>query len=260
MEFVRAKKGLGQHFLKDRNIARKIVSGLTLQKGLQVVEIGPGMGILTGFLLEQPDIRLKLVEIDHESVLFLKNNFFHKEINILEADFLKLPVAELFEGPFSVIGNFPYNISSQIFFRILELRNRIPEVVGMVQKEVAERISTGPGSKTYGILSVLLQAYYHVDYLFTVSESVFIPPPKVKSAVIRLRRNEREQLSCNETDFFKVVKTAFNQRRKMLGNALRSLSSSLPEELAVKRAEQLSVDEFVSLTRHIFPGTGAGTM
>lgn len=259
MDFVRAKKGLGQHFLKDRNIARKIVESLRLQTETQVLEIGPGMGILTGFLLEEPGIRLKLVEIDPESVGFLKSHFIDQEMDILEADILKIPVHALFSGSFSVIGNFPYNISSQIFFRILEWRNQVPQVVGMVQKEVAERISSAPGNKTYGILSVLLQAYYHIDFLFTVNPSVFVPPPKVKSAVIRLRRNERNHLSCDESAFVTVVKTAFNQRRKMLSNALHSLSASLPEDLAGKRAEQLSVDEFVTLTRHIFPGRAAGT-
>lgn len=251
MEHVRAKKRLGQHFLKDRNIAFKIVGSLNLKDGSQVLEIGPGTGILTGLLLEEHEIRLKVIEIDRDSVEYLREHYPIPEGNIYEADFLSADISALFQGPFSIIGNFPYNISSQIFFKILEHRDQIPEVVGMIQKEVAERISSGPGNRTYGILSVLLQAFYDIEYLFTVSENVFIPPPAVKSAVIRLTRNHRSHLDCDESDFFKVVKTAFNQRRKVLNNALKSLSSSIPEEFSRKRAEQLSVFQFESLTRQI---------
>lgn len=251
MEYVRAKKKFGQHFLKDRNIARKIVASLSLGEGSQVLEIGPGTGILTGYLLERNGVRLKLIEIDHESVQYLKEHFPVKESDIYEGDFLATDISALFQGQFAIIGNFPYNISSQIIFKILECRDLIPEVVGMIQKEVAERLSSVPGNKTYGILSVLVQAFYNIEYLFTVSENVFIPPPKVKSAVIRLTRNDRKQLDCNQADFVKVVKTAFNQRRKVLSNALKALSSSIPEEFSGKRAEQLSVVQFESLTRQL---------
>jgi 16S rRNA (adenine1518-N6/adenine1519-N6)-dimethyltransferase len=251
MEYVRAKKGLGQHFLKDRNIALRIVACLNLKEGSQVLEIGPGTGILTGLLLEQYGIRLKVIEIDRESVRYLKEHYPGMENDIYEADFLSTDISGLFQGTFAIIGNFPYNISSQIFFKILEHHDQIPEVVGMIQKEVAERLSSGPGNKTYGILSVLLQAFYNVEYLFTVSENVFIPHPRVKSAVIRLTRNERKHLDCDESEFFKVVKTAFNQRRKVLHNALKTLSSSIPEEFSRKRAEQLSVFQFESLTRQL---------
>ncbi|HOI50347.1 MAG TPA: 16S rRNA (adenine(1518)-N(6)/adenine(1519)-N(6))-dimethyltransferase RsmA, partial [Prolixibacteraceae bacterium] len=183
MNFVKAKKNLGQHFLKDRNIARKIVDSLHAETVHSVLEVGPGMGVLTAFLLQRPGITLTVAEIDPESVVYLKEHFPELTPGILEADFLMLDLSVLFPGNVAVIGNFPYNISSQIFFKVLENRTRVPEVVGMVQKEVAERISAGPGSKTYGILSVLLQAFYHIEYLFTVGEKVFAPPPKVKSAV-----------------------------------------------------------------------------
>jgi 16S rRNA (adenine1518-N6/adenine1519-N6)-dimethyltransferase len=247
--YITAKKHLGQHFLKDQNIARKITDALTLDKCLQVIEIGPGMGILTGFLLEKPGIDLKIIEIDTEATEFLTKKYAGREPFIIQGDFLTIDLARLFQGPFAIIGNFPYNISSQIFFKIIDYRDQVTEVVGMVQKEVAERICHGPGSRTYGILSVILQAFYTIDYLFTVGESVFIPPPKVKSAVMRLKRNERRNLDCNEKLFVTVVKTAFNQRRKMLSNALKSMGKKIPEEYAMKRAEQLSVEEFVILTR-----------
>jgi len=251
MNFVKAKKNLGQHFLKDRNIARKIVDSLLAEEVQSVLEVGPGMGVLTDFLLQRPGIALTVAEIDSESVVYLKEHFPELTPGILEADFLTLDLSALFPGNVAVIGNFPYNISSQIFFKVLENRSRVPEVVGMVQKEVAERISAGPGSKTYGILSVLLQAFYHIEYLFTVGEKVFAPPPKVKSAVIRLTRNAVEKLDCDEALFFRVVKTAFNQRRKVLSNALKPLGGTLPPDLAGKRAEQLGVADFVALTRFI---------
>jgi 16S rRNA (adenine1518-N6/adenine1519-N6)-dimethyltransferase len=247
--YVTAKKYLGQHFLKDQNIARKITDALTIDQCQQVIEVGPGMGILTGFLLDKPGISLKVIEIDAESTEFLTKKFSEREPFIIKGDFLNTDLSRLFQGSIAIIGNFPYNISSQIFFKIIEHRDQVSEVVGMVQKEVAERICHGPGSKTYGILSVILQAFFNIEYLFTVGENVFIPPPKVKSAVIRLRRNEREILDCNERLFFIVVKTAFNQRRKMLSNALKPLGKTIPEEFAMKRAEQLSVEEFVILTR-----------
>jgi len=251
VNYVKAKKSLGQHFLKDRNIARKIVSGLTFKESSQVLEIGPGMGILTGFLSEIPGIDLKVIEIDPESTEYLKANFPGLGPGIVLDNFLTTDITGLFPGKFSVIGNFPYNISSQIFFKILEHHELIPEIVCMVQKEVAERICHGPGSKTYGILSVLLQAYYHIEYLFTVGENVFIPPPKVKSAVIRLTCRDRQEPGYDEVLFFKIVKTAFNQRRKMLGNALKPICDSVPEEFTTKRAEQLSVEQFLALTRKL---------
>lgn len=243
---VKPKKNLGQHFLKDQNIARKIVDNLGAAVP-DVLEIGPGTGVLTRFLLDRPELNLHVVEIDEESVTYLEQNFPGLKDRIYSEDFLKLDVSRHFAGNFTIIGNFPYNISSQIFFRVLELRNRVPEVVGMIQKEVAERICSGPGNKTYGILSVLLQAFFHIEYLFTVSEHVFIPPPKVKSAVIKLVRNNVAALPCSETLFVKVVKTAFNQRRKMLRNSVKEICENIPEEFAEKRPEQLSVDDFIRL-------------
>lgn len=250
MKSVKAKKHLGQHFLKDVNIASKIVGSLN-PATTSVLEIGPGMGVLTRFLVEKP-LKLKVVEIDRESVNYLNTQY--PSLEVIEADFLKLNLGKIFSEPFSVIGNFPYNISSQILFKVLEYRDSIPEVVGMVQREVGRRIASGPGNKEYGILSVLLQAFYEIEYLFTVPETVFNPPPKVKSGVIRLRRNLRRQLSCDEKLFSHIVKQAFQMRRKTLRNALKSLN--LPEEIALKsvldkRAEQLSVEEFIGLTREI---------
>lgn len=246
MSLVRPKKNLGQHFLTDQNIARKIVDNLGA--GIpDVLEIGPGMGVLTQYLLQRPEFNVHVVEIDTESVEYLQQNFKNLK-HIWSEDFLKVDIASRFEGKFSVIGNFPYNISSQIFFRILEFRNKIPETVGMIQKEVAERIAAPHGTKTYGILSVLLQAFFDIEYLFTVSEGVFNPPPKVKSAVIKLKRNEVAELPCNEALFIKVVKAAFNLRRKMLRNSLKDICSELPEEFAQKRPEQLSVEDFIDLT------------
>jgi 16S rRNA (adenine1518-N6/adenine1519-N6)-dimethyltransferase len=252
MEFtVRPKKSLGQHFLKDDNIARKIVQSLSNETS-NVLEIGPGMGILTAHLLQSPHATSYFIDTDRESVDYLRKRFPESADQMVHGDFLQFDPSSLFAAEFTIIGNFPYNISSQIFFRVLEYRDRIPEVVGMVQKEVAERLASGPGSKKYGILSVLLQAFYRIEYIFTVNETVFIPQPKVKSAVIRLLRNERASLECDEKLFFRVVKTAFNQRRKTLHNALKPIGIIIrSEEFSVyagKRAEQLSVDDFVKLT------------
>ena len=251
MNSYRSKKSLGQHFLTDTNIATKIVASLYAKDVNAVVEIGPGRGILTRDLVKNNRYDTYLVEIDGALVEQLSQSFPELKHRILHSDFLKLDISGSFRGPIAIIGNFPYNISSQIFFKILENRDKVVEVVGMVQKEVAERIKTGPGSKTYGILSVLLQAYYHVEYLFTVNEKVFDPPPKVKSAVIRLTRNKIETLDCDETLFFRLVKTGFNQRRKILRNSLRSilLNLRLDHELMLRRPEELSVSQFVELTR-----------
>lgn len=246
MSFVRPKKNLGQHFLTDQNIARKIVDSLGADVS-DVLEIGPGTGVLTQYLLQRPELNVHVVEIDRDSVEYLEQNFPDLK-HIWSEDFLKSDISSRFEGQFSIIGNFPYNISSQIFFRVLEMRNQIPETVGMIQKEVAERIASKHGKKAYGILSVLLQAFFDIEYLFTVGEGVFNPPPRVKSAVIRLKRNKLAELPCNEQFFVKVIKAAFNQRRKMLRNSLKSLCENLPEEYAQKRPEQLSVDAFIDLT------------
>lgn len=252
---VRPKKHLGQHFLVDQNIAKKIVEQLTLHRGVKdVLEIGPGMGVLTQYLIQHPEYRTTVVDIDRESIAYLQEHFPTLGDRIISADFLKTDLSKLFPGPFAIIGNFPYNISSQIFFKVLEQRDVVPEVVCMIQKEVAERIAAPPGSKTYGILSVLLQAFYTIDYKFTVGEKVFNPPPKVKSAVISLVRNEVEELPCNEKLFFQVVKLSFGTRRKTLRNSLRSYN--LPPEVHAqpvfdKRAEQLSVQDFVQLTQLI---------
>jgi len=253
MQYVNPKKSLGQHFLKDENIARKIVDSLS-GKTTNIIEIGPGMGVLSKYLLSNPEYNIHFIETDVESVTYLKNNFANIKGKITEADFLKYDLHKIFDLSFSIIGNFPYNISSQIFFKILDYNKQIPEVVGMIQKEVAERIASPPGNKKYGILSVLLQAFYNIEYLFTVSNNVFSPPPKVQSAVIRLVRNETKNLNCNEKLFFRVVKTAFNQRRKKLRNALSPLHENkqdFSDELFNKRAEQLSVVDFVKLTNII---------
>ena len=249
MSVVRPKKNLGQHFLTDQNIARKIVDSLGTEIP-DVLEIGPGTGVLTQYLLQRNEINLHVIEIDRESVAYLKQHF-PQLINIYEEDFLKAGIENRFSEKFNIIGNFPYNISSQIFFRILAVRNRVPEVVGMIQKEVAERIASKHGTKSYGILSVLLQAFYNIEYLFTVSEHVFLPPPKVKSAVIRLKRNSVESLPCDEKLFTSVVKAAFNQRRKMLRNSLRNICEEVPEKFAEKRPEQLSVSDFIEITQLI---------
>ena len=290
MTEVRAKKALGQHFLTDQKVARAIVDALEafptiapgeaktaagdrpcselLQKGgseeacSPVLEVGPGMGVLTQYLLERKDIDLRLIEIDTESVEYLLTHFQGMQGRLMEGDFLTLKLEKLFPGQFAIIGNFPYNISSQIFFKVLDYKEQIPEVVGMVQKEVAERIACPPGSKTYGILSVLLQAWYNIEYLFTVGSGCFAPPPKVESAVIRLKRNGRESLGCDEALFKTVVKTAFGQRRKMMRNPLKPLARAKAErcgwsedELAAflardvfsLRPERLSVEDFVAL-------------
>lgn len=251
MRLVKPKKSLGQHFLKDLQIAQRIADTVSSYKHLPVLEIGPGMGVLTQFLLNAGH-DLSVVELDLESVDYLEQNFPALEGRILAEDFLRLDLSKLFPSEFSVIGNYPYNISSQIFFKVLDYKEKIPCCSGMIQKEVAERLAAGPGSKTYGILSVLLQAWYNVEYLFTVSEKVFDPPPKVKSAVIRMTRNDRKELGCDEKLFKTVVKTSFNQRRKMLRNSMKPLlGTECPDyELPIfnKRPEQLSVEQFVELT------------
>ena len=297
---VRAKKSLGQHFLVDQGVAQRIVAALEpavsrsasarpaedgtepqsgdvgssgvagyvrggapdqrISKRSDVLEIGPGMGVLTQYLLKWDDIDLKMVELDEESVNYLLTHF-NVQGKIFLADYLRLNIHHLFEGPYRIIGNFPYNISSQIFFKILDDRERVPEVVCMIQKEVAERIAEGPGSKTYGILSVLLQAWYDIEYLFTVEPGAFAPPPKVRSAVIRLRRNSRTALKSDERLFKTVVKTAFNQRRKTLRNALKPILDAdkpgFAEFIAAPvfdlRAERLSVDDFIELTCRCAP-------
>ena len=280
MQQVHAKKFLGQHFLTDLNVAQRIAEvacphqcstdghrqsdrvelftceGKGVNNPVQVLEVAPGMGVLTQFLLKDPNIQLTAIEIDRESVAYLKE--WYPELHLIEGDFLKLDLNIIYpEGEFNVIGNYPYNISSQIFFKVLEYKDRIPVCSGMIQKEVAERIASKPGKKAYGILSVLLQAYYDIEYLFTVDEYVFNPPPKVKSAVIRMTRNKRRRLDCDETLFKTIVKTAFNQRRKQMRNSLRNLVERSSEEesrlewFLTRRPEQLSVEEFIELTNLI---------
>jgi 16S rRNA (adenine1518-N6/adenine1519-N6)-dimethyltransferase len=255
MTLVRAKKHLGQHFLTDKNIAQKIVESLRpADKYRQVLEVGPGMGILSDFLLQKPEYEVFLIDIDTESYTFLQKKYPALGTHLINADFLELDFAATFEEKMAVIGNFPYNISSQILFKILDNRERVVEVVGMFQKEVAERCASKPGSKEYGILSVFLQAYYKVEYLFTVKAGVFNPPPKVLSAVIRLTRNETGTLGCDEKLFWQVVKAGFNQRRKTLRNALSSLinKEKMTEDKTLDlRAERLSVEDFVKLTNAI---------
>lgn len=283
-DLVRPKKALGQHFLTDLSVAQKIadalvvesetVRGATSEAGavpsgntdtaMPVLEIGPGMGVLSQYLLEREDIDLKMIEIDRESVDYLLTHFPKASGRVIEGDFLKMNLSYFFPGTFAVIGNFPYNISSQIFFRIIDHKDSIPQVVCMIQKEVAERIAEQPGSKTYGILSVLLQAWYDIEYLFTVGEGAFNPPPKVKSAVIRLRRNSRTELGCDEKLFKTIVKTGFNQRRKTLRNSLKPLIADkaareawTPEQstdflsnpVFELRPERLSVEDFIALTK-----------
>jgi len=256
---VRPKKFLGQHFLHDQSIARRIVGSLVVtEETKSVLEIGPGMGVLTKFLLELKGISLKVIEIDRDSVSYLKTHY--PALDVIEGDFLEADIPTIFSDKFAIIGNFPYNISSQIFFRVLENRNAVQQVVCMLQKEVADRIAANSGNKTYGILSVLLQAYFDIDNLFKVAPGVFTPPPKVLSAVIRLRRNKVVSLPCDEKLFVQVVKQAFNTRRKTLRNALKNLN--LAAEISAlqimdKRAEQLSVDEFVNLTLLIDRSRGA---
>ena len=284
---VRAKKSLGQHFLTDLSIAQRIADSLTApvtpgdstgdtgsstssgKDGAgqtDVLEVGPGMGVLTQFLLQRPELNLKMVEIDRESVDYLLVHFPQVNGALIEADFLKLRLETFFKGKFCIIGNFPYNISSQIFFKILDYKESVPQVVCMIQKEVAERIAEKPGSKTYGILSVLLQAWYDIEYLFTVGEGAFNPPPKVKSAVIRLVRNSRKELGCDESLFKAVVKTSFNQRRKTMRNSLRPIVSAkasregwneeqvsafLSQPVFDLRPERLGVEDFISLTHSL---------
>lgn len=256
---VKPKKSLGQHFLNDLGIARRIADSISPEElppharqwgAIPVLEVGPGMGVLTRFLMETGRL-LKAVELDAESVGYLSR--VHPSLDVVEADFLRLDLASLFDGEFALIGNYPYNISSQIFFRLLDYRDRIPVCAGMLQREVAQRLCSGPGSKAYGILSVLLQAWYDCEYLFTVDEGVFTPPPKVKSGVIRLTRNSRTSLGCDEARFRTVVKTAFGQRRKTLRNSLASLippeGEILSSPLLKERPERLSVEDFVGLTR-----------
>jgi 16S rRNA (adenine1518-N6/adenine1519-N6)-dimethyltransferase len=249
---VRAKKHLGQHFLRDQHIARNIVESLTLHQSYKkVLEIGPGMGVLTQYLLEHTAYETSVIEIDRESVTYLTQHYPALAPRIIGGDFLRWDLSRLTHEPVAIIGNFPYNISSQIFFRVLEQRDQIPEVVCMLQKEVARRIASPPGNKEYGILSVLLQAFYQIDYLFSVPPGAFDPPPKVQSGIIRLRRNTTERLACDEKLFFRVVKTGFNQRRKTLRNALKPLGVLLESPYLDKRAEQLSVDDFVQLTQAV---------
>jgi 16S rRNA (adenine1518-N6/adenine1519-N6)-dimethyltransferase len=254
MSYVRPKKHLGQHFLTDLSVAERIATALSGHGDYrQVLEIGPGTGVLTRFLLKQ-DRDLRLIDIDDESVKYLNAHFPELGERIVKGDFLKEPIEAKLDAPFAIIGNFPYNISSQIFFRILDLRNDVPEVVCMIQKEVADRLVSPPGNKSYGILSVFLQAYYDLEYLFTVGPGVFNPPPKVNSAVIRLKRNQRVALDCDEKLFRRVVKAGFQMRRKTLRNALKPIN--LPEEMRAdpvldKRAETLSVEDFVALTNQI---------
>lgn len=254
MTGVRPKKYLGQHFLHDKEIARKIVSSLEAKQCKNILEIGPGTGVLTDLLITRQEKDLWLIDIDQESIRYLEEKYPDHNTNIIHGDFLKINLKTLFNGDFSIIGNLPYNISSQIFFRVLELRDCVPEMVCMIQKEVADRIVSPPGNKTYGILSVLLQAFYDIIYLSTVKPGAFHPPPKVNSAVIKLTRNGTQQLACDESLFFRVVKQGFQNRRKTLRNALKPIN--LPEQIKQHsmlslRAEQLSVADFVSLTSKI---------
>ena len=249
---VRAKKALGQHCLTDRNISRKIAEAVT--GPATVLEVGCGMGMLTQFLLERDELEVWGVEIDTESVTYLHEHFPDFSPRLLGSDFLQMNLREQFPQGVTVAGNFPYNISSQIFFKVLENRDLVPECVGMIQREVAVRLAEPPGSREYGILSVLLQAWYDIEYLFTVHENVFNPPPKVKSAVVRLRRNEVQTLGCDESLFIKVVKASFGQRRKMLRNSLRPAFGDFggaEHPFFTKRAEQLSVADFVELTKWV---------
>jgi 16S rRNA (adenine1518-N6/adenine1519-N6)-dimethyltransferase len=255
MSLVKAKKHLGQHFLTDKGIANRIVEALVnTDKYHQVLEVGPGMGILSDFLLQRKDLETYLIDIDTESFHFLNEKYPQLGDRLINGDFLKLDFDAIFSGQFAIIGNFPYNISSQILFKILDNRHKVVEMVGMFQKEVAQRCAAPAGNKEYGILSVFLQAYYKIEYLFTVKPGTFNPPPKVHSAVIRLTRNEVETLDCDEKLFWRVVKAGFNQRRKTLRNAV---SAVMPKDKMddhiyfEKRAEQLTVADFVALTQHV---------
>ena len=255
MRLVKPKKFLGQHFLKDLKVAQDIADTVDTFPELPILEVGPGMGLLTQFLVKK-ERTVKVVEVDFESVAYLREAYPSLEEHIIEDDFLKMNLQRTFEGkPFVLTGNYPYNISSQIFFKMLDNKDLIPCCTGMIQKEVAERIAAGPGNKTYGIMSILIQAWYKVEYLFTVSEQVFNPPPKVKSAVIRMTRNETKNLGCDEKLFKLVVKTTFNQRRKTLRNSIKPIlgkDSPLTQDLIFnKRPEQLSVQEFIELTNRV---------
>jgi len=253
MAYVRPKKSLGQHFLKDQNIAQKIVDAIEGLEQKTVLEIGPGTGVLTSMLIKKEDINFYAIEIDSEAYEFLQATYPSLGEKLIFKNFLKLDLNEVFKDPITIIGNFPYNISSQIFFKALENRDLVIDIVCMIQKEVAERISSPHGSKKYGILSVLLQAFYEIEYLFTVGPGVFDPPPKVNSGVIRLKRNQRKELDCDEVLFFKIVKMGFNQRRKTLRNSLKSILVNLPtdNEIFGKRPEQLDVEQFIYLTNLI---------
>ena len=254
---VKPKKHLGQHFLNDESICQRIAAEINLNANCpKVLEIGPGMGALTKYLLPRKDFETSVIELDIESVEYLEKNYPELKTRIFSADFLHINPTELMgTGQFAVVGNFPYNISSQILFKVLEFKDHVPEVVGMFQKEVAERVAQGPGKKAYGIISVFLQAYYDIEYLFTVDEHVFTPPPKVKSGVIRLIRNTTKSLDCDEKLFVQIVKMAFNQRRKTLRNSLKPFSSEKNQvfetnlDFFSRRPETLSVAEFVWLTQ-----------
>lgn len=250
---VQAKKHLGQHFLNDAHYCQKIVDAFNPEhKNIHALEVGPGAGAITDLLFQREDITLWAIDIDTESIEHLKNTHPSKTEQIVETDFLKMDFKPfLKDGKVNVVGNFPYNISSQILFKVYDERNHVDEVVGMFQKEVAQRVAAGPGSKTYGILSVLLQAFYDIEYLFTVPPKVFIPPPKVDSGVIRLVRNNIQSLDCDEKMFFKIVKMAFNQRRKMLRKSLSAITMKAEIPFDDKRPEQLSIEQFVSLTQAI---------
>lgn len=255
MDSVKPKKFLGQHFLTDLKVASDIADTVDTCDGMPVLEVGPGMGVLTRFILPKQR-EFKVVEIDRESVPYLQEHFPELGDNIIEGDFLEMDLRKVFDGrPFVLTGNYPYNISSQIFFRVVENRDLIPCCTGMIQKEVAERLAASPGSKTYGVLSVLIQAWYDVEYLFTVHEHVFNPPPKVKSAVIRMTRNDKQSLGCDEVLFRRIVKTVFTMRRKMMRNGMKQIlpkdSTLLADPILTKRPEQLSVADFVELTNRV---------
>lgn len=251
MRNIRPKKALGQHFLKDLGIAQRIAETLEAYRGIPVLEVGPGTGVLTQFLLSEGH-DLTVVEIDRESIEYLHQHFPELKERILSEDFLSLDLTKLYPDKFCITGNYPYHISSQIFFKVLDYREQVICCTGMIQKEVAERLAAGPGTKTYGIISALIQPWYDIEYLFTVDEHVFNPPPKVKSAVIRMTRNERKTLGCDETLYKRVVKTVFNQRRKTLRNSIKPLLGTDFPHYALpifdKRPEQLSIEQFVELT------------